>query len=172
MKTAYLIASLLILTQAPKAHADWVVPQDQMTDQAIGQIVSVLDSTVLLGTYNGTTSTGDPCSISVTQFAGGMEFYPDLTFQVGSFYRLLNFSKVTSSNGGETQINLAVDIIGGETPSYVKVMDISEKNGIPTSIQFGGAGPLHGGGGIPPGDIYTPSEITEFPVCANLVKSQ
>jgi hypothetical protein len=46
MKTALLITSLLILTQAPKARADWVVPQDQMTDQAIGQIVSVLDSAV------------------------------------------------------------------------------------------------------------------------------
>jgi hypothetical protein len=135
------------------------------------------------GTYNGTVGTvpsnsnttvrrqGDPCSISVTQSPGEIDFYPDLNFQVGGFYRLLNFSKVTSSAGGETQLNLAVVAIFGETPSSVEVIDISEKNGIPTSIQFGGAGPLHGGGGIPPGDIYTPSEITELPACTNLVKS-
>lgn len=151
-----------------------------MDDKALRGVADTALQFASAGTYMGDTG----CGLSISTDSG--PYGPLLEISTGSLsiklftlaqsqgeYRffLLGFNVTAQTSGGAGHLQIFVETDQTETPAQSLYVNLTAKNGTPSSYQVGVAfSPRGGGYGFFPGDVIETSQINLLPACSNLVK--
>jgi hypothetical protein len=181
------VFSLICLSAS--ARADYTIPQSEMDQTTISNVVQAFEQVTSNGTFAGVTSSGQPCQVVVQADSGEIQIdnpqgglfhlYLGTDASAGEggdyLFYLLDYSMTAATSAAPAKLHLIISVNREEEPSYIASIDISGANGIPSSIQyayvFGGQSGMPAYGNTDgPGQVYSSSLLTAQPYCTGFTK--